>query len=61
MNKIITIFFSFVFLLIISSIVALSTTGIKTEKFNNFISQKIKENNKKIELDLEAIHFKLDI
>ena len=61
MNKTITVVFSFVFILIISLIVILSTTGIKTEKFNNFISQKIKENNKKIELDLEAIQFKLDI
>ena len=61
MNKTITLVFSFVFILIISLIVVLSTTGIKTEKFNNFITQKIKENNKKIELDLEAIQFKLDI
>ena len=61
MKKITTVVFSFVFILIISLIFVLSTTGIKTEKFNNFISQKIKENNKKIELDLEAIQFKLDI
>ena len=61
MNKTIIVVFSFVFILIISLIVVLSTTGIKTEKFNNFISQKIKENNKKIELDLEAIQFKLDL
>ena len=61
MNKTITVVFSFVFILIISLIVVLSTTGIKTEKFNNFITQKIKENNKKIELDLEAIQFKLDL
>ncbi len=61
MNKIITIVFSFIFFVLISSIIILSTTGIKTKKFNNFISQKIKENNKKIELDLEAIQFKLDI
>ena len=61
MNKLITVVFSFVFILIISLIVILSTTGIKTEKFNNFISQKIKENNKKIGLDLDAIQFKLDL
>ena len=61
MNKLITVVFSFVFILIISLIVILSTTGIKTEKFNNFISQKIKENNKKIELDLDVIQFKIDI
>ena len=61
MNKLITVVFSFIFILIISLIVILSTTGIRTEKFNNFISQKIQENNKKIELDLEVIQFKLDI
>ncbi len=61
MKRIITIFFSFIFIFIILTITVLSTTGIKTKKFNNFISQKINENNKKIELDLEAIQFKLDI
>ena len=61
MNKTITVVLSLIFFVFISSIVILSTTGIKTKKFNNFISQKIKENNKKIELDLEEIKFKLDI
>ncbi len=61
MNKTITIFLSFIFFTLISLTIILSTTGIKTKKFNNFISKKIKENNKKIDLDLEAIQFKLDI
>ena len=61
MNKTISVVLSFIFFFFISSIIILSTTGIKTKKFNNFISQKIKENNKKIELDLEVIQFKLDI
>ena len=61
MNKIITIVFSFIFFVLVSLIIILSSTGIKTKKFNNFISQKINENNTKVELDLEAIQFKLDI
>ena len=61
MRKTIAVVFSFIFIVVISLIIVLSTTGIKTKKFNNFISLKIKENNKKIELDLEAIQFKLDI
>ncbi len=61
MNKTISIIILFIIFIVISLITILSTTGIKTKKFNNFISQKIKENNKKIELDLKAIHFKLDI
>ena len=61
MNKIITIVFSFIFFVLVSLIIILSSTGIKSKKFNNFISQKINENNTKVELDLEAIQFKLDI
>ncbi len=61
MKKIVVVFFSFIFILFISTIVVLSTTGIKTKKFNSFISHKIKENNEKIEIDLDEIQFKLDI
>ena len=61
MNKTIKILLSFIFFALITFTIILSTTGIKTKKFNNFISKKIKENNKKIDLDLEAIQFKLDI
>ncbi len=61
MNKTIAVVLSFIFFILISLLFILSTTGIKTNKFNNFISEKINENNKKIELDLEEIEFKLDI
>ena len=39
----------------------LSTTGLETKKFNNFISQKINERNDKIKINLKTIKFKLDI
>ncbi len=53
-NLIIFIFFSFIFLLII-----LATTGVETNKFNNFISEKVFQ-IKKINLELNTIKFKVD-
>ena len=53
------------FLLISATVVffatLLATTGIKTTKFNSFITQKISQNNKEINLSLNIIKFKLDI
>ena len=51
------IFITFVILII--SI--LSTVGYETNKFNNFIENKISENNKSVNLKLEKIKFKFDI
>ncbi len=53
-NLIILIFFLFIFLLII-----LATTGVETNKFNNFISEKVFQ-IKKINLELNTIKFKVD-
>ena len=39
----------------------LSTTGLETKRFNNFISQKINERNDKLKINLKTIKFKLDI
>ena len=49
------------FFLLVSLIVVLSTIGFETKKFNKFISDKVKENNKNISLKLEKIKFKFDI
>jgi len=49
------------FFLLVSLIVILSTIGFETKKFNKFISDKVKENNKNISLKLEKIKFKFDI
>ena len=39
----------------------LSTVGIKTNKFNNLISNRISEVNKNIKIDLNEINFKIDL
>ena len=46
---------------IILLISILSTIGYETNKFNNFIENKISENNKNVNLKLEKIKFKFDI
>ncbi len=48
-----------IFVILIISI--LSTVGYETNKFNNFIENKISENNKSVNLKLEKIKFKFDI
>ena len=57
-------FFNF-FLLLISllalTIIILSTTGIETDRFNNFIYKKVSANKYQINLDLNKIKFKLDV
>ncbi len=53
---VIGIFISVAFLIII-----LSTSGIKTDKFNKIISRKINESNNNIFINLETIKFKIDI
>ena len=37
------IIFTFILIFLISIILVLSTTGLETKKFNNFISQKINQ------------------
>ena len=52
------------FLLLVSIIfliIMLSTVGIKTNKFNNLISNRISEVNKNIKIDLNEINFKIDL
>ena len=44
-----------------SAVIVLSTIGIETSKFNNFISQKINQINKQINLELISVKFKIDI
>ena len=60
-----TKFFSNVFVLILIFfallITILSTVGIETNKFNNFVSKKISQSNNKINLKMNTIKFKLDV
>ena len=51
---------SIVFLLVISAALYLTIVGVKTEKFNKKIIDKISKINKKINLDLKDVKFILD-
>ncbi len=56
--------FSFLLFLISTFLIVgviLSTFGIETKKFNNFISAKINQNNSDINVKLNTIKFKLDV
>lgn len=61
MGKILKLILIFIFIFFSSLIILLVTSGLKTKKFNNFITQKIDQNYKSIELNIETIQFKLDI
>ena len=60
-KKIITNLILIFFLFLILLVITLSTVGVKTNKFNNFISKKISQSTNKINLTLNEIKFKLDI
>ena len=60
MKKIPSIIIIILFFLLVSLIVVLSTIGFETGRFNQFISNKIIENNRNISLNLEKIKFKFD-
>ena len=53
MRQFIKIIFLSILISLISIILVLSTTGLETKKFNNFISQKINERNDKIKINLK--------
>ena len=61
MKKIFFLIFYFFLSFLILITFVLTTNGIKTKRFNNFITQKINQSNSKINLQLETIKFKLDI
>ncbi len=61
MKKFLLSFVSLFFLIIISTLIVLSTIGVETNKFNNFISNKINKSNKNFFVELNDINFKIDI
>ena len=61
MKKIIYSFFLIIFSLIIFIIVYLSTIGLETSKFNNYVVKEIKKQNPNIQLSLKKIKIKFDI
>ena len=52
---------SIIFIFLTSLMIILSTTGIKTDRFNNLISKKINQANNNVNLKLTTIKFKIDI
>ena len=61
MKKIFSTFIFLILILISLIIIVLSTTGIETNKFSNFISKKVLQLNNDIKLDINTIKFKFDI
>jgi len=61
MNKIVSILFLAIFIILTSLTIVLSVFGIETNRFNKIISKKINQTNSKINLELTSIKFKLDI
>ena len=59
MKKILVYFALSIITIFVSLMVILSTTGIKTNKFNNFISEKVSQ-SKNIELKLNTVKFKIN-
>ena len=50
-----------ILLIIITSIIYLSVYGVKTDKFNRFINNKVKEYNSKLTLQIENVYIKLNL
>ena len=61
MKKIILTFFSLVFLITLFVAIFLSTMGYETDRFNNFISNKVKNTDKNLDVSLKKIKVKLDL
>ena len=61
MKKAFLILFFLSVTLLVSFTILLTSIGVETDKFNNIISQKIKQNNKNIDLKLNSISFKIDL
>ena len=61
MKKVIYNFILLILITFVSLTIILSTTGIKTKRFNNLIAKKINHFNNSINLKLTTIKFKLDL
>ena len=61
MKKFFVSFFFISLFLVFSILIILSTKGVETDKFNNILLKKIKENNRYLNVKLLTIKFKIDI
>ena len=60
MRRIFLIFSSFVILIGVLFIIFISTVGVKTNKFNHLVENKIKELDQRLLLELNDIYLKFD-
>ena len=61
MKKIISNLILLVIFILIILIIILSTIGVETNRFNNFVSKKINQTNNNINLELNTIKFKFSV
>jgi hypothetical protein len=61
MKKIISNLTLLIIFILIILIIILSTIGVETNKFNNFVSKKINQTNNNINLELKTIKFKFSL
>ena len=61
MKKILSTLIVFIFIIISSSLIILSTIGLETKRFDSLISERINKTNKHININLNSVRFKLDI
>ena len=61
MRKTILIIISITLTVLFFSLIYLSTYGVKTDNFNTFINNKVKEYNPRLNLKLDAVFIKLKI
>ena len=59
MKKLVNSIFLLILFIFISVIIILTTTGIKTNKFNKLISSKVSQ-SKNINIQLDYVKFKID-
>ena len=61
MRKIISIITISLITVLVAILIFLTTTGIRTDNFNNLINEKVKEIDPKIKLKLNQVNFKLSL
>ncbi len=61
MRKNILLIAALIFFLLFFSIIYLSVYGVKTDTFNNFINNKLKEYNSKLTLQLDDVYIRLNL
>ena len=61
MRKFILLSIFFILIIFSSALLALSTIGIETKRFNNLILTKVNQINENVNIKINTIRFKLDV